>query len=650
MKIFIILPIIWSLLVLGDNNNNNSNNIPISKSISVSNNGIIFQKLGKINFISAFHNLVISFNSESIVNSGNNIINIMKKSRSLVNKDDHYLKSYYIIMIEKIMKEFNKTFNKFKRYINNNNYNSIYSNKKLDNIIDEIENNNTSDSSDEINIINSYISKVNISNDNLSKINQALYRANLTMKALIAHYTVDGNILYNMSRELVMSYTLTSFDFCLRDFREEIGQLLYKLDSILTTSKTSILIITPEYFKKFLVRLQDELIELLYPPTDTFIPEYYSICNSAVKKRGNILFFIIKIPIKSSYKYDFYNIHYMSVPIINLPGWSRKLSNAQNKNYLAISADHSKYTIIDNLKDSCTSSSLTSSKICSSSQQIQKMSPSITQDSCLLSAYSSTIETTDCNFTYEYNKMADFTVIENFWIGSIFKEKEYITKRCEGVIMSSQIYIKRGIVKIPISNNCTYIGESFILPYSETKGNNKPLSSAVETVLSPIMINFPPYVISKLFLNNENRVKYLTSNDINTFKNLYEETVSLSSSFINSKINFIFFIIIFVYIIILTCSVIYYYCLRMSMLSRRKQQQQEEQPTPQSPGTNSNSCCNSDHQWQVKKENNFRQNPQYFCQMQSSSSQPLPSSPPPVPLPIYEDGDAYVDMQRIRIK
>ena len=656
-KILLII-IIIIIIIISSSSSSKTKNVYITQNTFISQNGIIFQKLGKVDFITVFHNLVISFNSTSIIDSGNNLFEIMNASKTLVNsEDDHYLKHYYKIMLQNIMIEFKATFDKYKRYINNTIYNNV---ENFDNIIQKIENNNNN-TSDEINIIDSYVSKLNINIGNLSKIEQAIYRAKLTYRVLAAHYTNNSHSLYNVSRETIMSFSLTSFEFCLRDFNEEIEQILYKLDSILTTNKNSILIITPYYFQKFLNTLQNNL-NLLYPATYKFIPKYYDICESVVRKKNNILYFIIKIPTKYKYEYDLFYMYYMSIPIINLPGWSRTVNNENKKNFLAISTDRLTYTILNNIKDSCISS-----KICNSNQQIQKTSSNINQDDeCLLLSYLDNKNEEDidtkCKFVYNNNnnndddKNAEFVIIDNFWIGSILKDNVRITKHCNDNQPSS-FNINKGIVKIPVSSNCTFDGSTFILPNSELKFNNKnnKNNNYIETLIYPIKVNFSNFIISKLFFNND--ITYLTSHDINNFKILYNE----KSSFINPKINFAFFIIIFVYILILTLLI---NCLKNLILRKLIYTPPPPPPPPPPPELESsynNEICNNNNNNNNREnnDNNYNQqqqwqhhNPQYYYKVLPPPLPPqLPLSQPPpqqvsASTPIYEDCDTYIDMQQ----
>ena len=581
--------------------NGYSKSILISNTTSISSHGIVFQNLGKIQYITAFHNLVISVNSELIMHNGDKLLEIIKECKNLVDSNEHYLKSFYMIMLNNIINEINAVFEKYKRYINSNSYKNIQTNINLDNIIHEIE---MHDNTNEINVINDYLSTLNISTDGNTKINKALNRANLTYRALFAHYKNESHSLHNVSTELVMSFSLTAFDFCLRDFREEIEDVLYKLDSILTTSKTSVSIITPEYLKKFLAVLQDRGIPTLYPSTSSFIPEYYSICNTIVKKSKDILYVIIQIPLGSSDMYDLYNIYYMSVPILNLPGWSRKLNNVKNKNYLAVSKDNIKYIFFNSLKESCISSSLISFQICSSSQQIQKSK----DFDCLISSFKSPDSVNinnECNFTYEYNKKVEFIIVDNFWIGSLYKG-ESLNKQCDNSAFSHSVNIEKGIVKIPVSKNCTYLGSNFILPKINKQSEFHHLSVNVTVILDPIAVQLPNQYILKLFMNKNNNLKYLTSHDIKIFNIISKRQ---RSSFVSPLTNFIIIIIIFTFVVLLICIFIYY--TYVCVLSKKKK------------------CKVS----RICQNEQYFSQPQYYAVSQSQTSPPPPLPPPPPPSP-----------------
>ena len=778
---------------------NCNENVFISKDAFINQYGVIFQNMGKINFISAHHHLVLSFDSFSIINYGNRLLQIVQDSEALVKNHTHYLQNYYSIMLANIMIEFKAKFNKYKRYIDNNEYSNNVGN--LDDIIESVQIHDDDDDKVKhgLHLINPYVSRVNISNGNMSRIRQALYRATLTFKAINAHYTVSNHSLYNVSRELVMSYSLTSFEFCLRDFNEEIEQILYKLDSILTTNKNSILIITPESFQKFLRVLGDHL-PLIYPPSDTFMPKYYSICQSAVKKKDNILYFVIKIPITSKQYYNLFGIKYVPVPIMNLPGWSRTLYfNKEEKTFLAISTDSTVYTILKNPKDSCISS-----KICNPYQHIQKVSTGLEGEDCLLLAYFNRSANDKCQYIFEFNQRSKFTIVENFWIGSILTNNSYISKSCSNQ-MQIMNNIERGIIKIPISKNCTFSGNYYILPYLETKkkmkqsmtipmrrrrrsvksgssskrrisirrsirrrGNNSrrrksnsirrrrrmimdndddnnnntittttttstptPITTNnniekkniikrsnsdnqmvvleegrdrvvnnnnnnnnIEMILYPIEIYFSNLIKSKLFSNTD--ITFLTSHDIKMFSILQrekeKESDASSLSFINPRINFIFFVIIFLYIIIVTFLLMSYLKISLRgsngdcnsrLIKVSQHQQEQEQPLKTSTsGEDLNQHYPTTHsspspQLCLRRYHRNNSPPRQYHSPPSFPPPPPPPSPPPPllsssshhyslpppptplllqqqssaaaplsPMPIYEECSIYLDMSK----
>ena len=601
----------------------------ITSNLSISENGVIFEKQGNIDFITASHNLVISLDSRSIIKAGNELLRIMNDSKEMVKNSDHYLKDYYLTTLSGLMKRFSDAVEKYENFINNTNYNDNFD---LDNILNEIDK-NRGDSTSEIDLINSYISNVNISYTNTSKIKNAISRANLIYKTLNAHYNEPLSQLANSSTELIMTFSISFFEFCVRDFNEEIKQLFYRLNSILTSGKNSIFIITPKYFMNVLQKLQNDL-HLIYPPTDKFISKYYSICSSSVRKKNQILYFIIKIPIKSAYKFQLFKVHYLSIPIGNLPGWTRGLNNAPDTNYFAISNDGGQYVTLQN---SCV---LSTSKICNSVQQIQRTSID-GENHCLLSAYLNQAyknNDNNCNFIYQYNDKSNFQIVESFWIGAILKNEMQINKVCLDDGQQYTFKVKRGIVQIPISNNCSYIGETFILPASEMRVN---VVADIKEILVPLNVNFSDLIISKLFAKDSG-LKYLTSHDINTFKILSKE--KRENSFMNSEVNLTFFISAVIYMIVVTGALIIY--LRLKII--RRTSNDNTLPTP--PSTPLLPPPPPPLLFEEKNQHSRQVlNQQYFCPQPPEAAVPFPRLPPP-PTPIYEEcrgEDAtYIDMQQ----
>ena len=264
----------------------------LSENVNIARYGVIFENMGKINLVTASHNLVITFDSNNILESANKILEFMQDSINLIQKQEkHVLNVHCIYILKNIINQFESKFKIFKKYIttfdeeinrnnidnsniknNDNDINNdndkttnIYLSQKFNDLIDKVDKLNVT------NFIDKYISKISITQRNMSKINKAIYRANITYRALLSHYENKTSYLYNITRETALFQSLSFFEFCLRDFNEEIEQLLYKLDSIITTSKTSVLVITPDKFMEILKEVQNK-VDLLYPPIDDFIP------------------------------------------------------------------------------------------------------------------------------------------------------------------------------------------------------------------------------------------------------------------------------------------------------------------------------------------------------------------------------------------
>ena len=95
-----------------------------------------------------------------------------------------------------------------------------------------------------------------------------------------------------------------------------------------------------------------------------------------------------------------------------------------------------------------------------------------------------------------------------------------------------------GILKIPISNNCTYSGRNFILPYFESSYFPKK-KELYEIILQPVEVKLSSIVTSFF-----KYMKYVTTHDIDILNSIENQKF-----LINSKINFILITIFFVLLI-----------------------------------------------------------------------------------------------------
>ena len=540
--------------------------LPTKAIKNIKNEGVIFQNLGKVNFITASHNLVITLDIENFENSIKELIKIMEANKDIINAETHYLSWHYFYLLNNVISQIKIKYHMFQRYIQT--FNNLSFQKKmsydnnekfLNDIIDTVDNN---DDSDEVTIINSYVSKVNIAKKNImTDIDKAIYRSNLTLTALNLHLYDNSSFLFNVPREIVLSQSINFCELSLRDFNEEIKQLLYKLDSILATSKTSILVITPEKFKKVLEKLQNN-VTLLYPPTQQFIPEYYTISKTIVKKKDNKLYFIIQIPIKSTYEYNLYKLHFLWIPLRNLQSWSRKI-NVEN-NYLAISEDGGQYSLFDKL-DFCVF--LKSSMICIPTREIKFSSRIYPDENCLLSLYNDEIHN-NCVFTYERDRKTEFIKVNSFWIGSILDDDEYIIQNCNSNDRK-KINMPKGIVTLSISNNhCTYSGNKFLLPNFEISSDNDKKPTQLEIVIEPIVVQFSSLIVSSLFLSN---LKHITTHDITFFQAIVNNNDDkYSNAIINSKTNFGLLIFICISFIVVGILLLIYFSKTLGETQKQK--------------------------------------------------------------------------------
>ena len=656
-----------------------------SPNLNVAQHGIIFEKMGKINLITAFHNLVISFNTAEVMKAAQRLNDIMRMSYDLVRKEKYYLNSYFSMLLENIIKKFNLAFNRFKKYIEASSY-QLNAQDQLENIIATVEfysqpdqrrstvleeeeeeegkeapeqatgDISIEDDSSPVKVLNQYVSLLNAKDSFsfLSKIAEAIYRANITFRVLEMHYLNQSHPLYyNVTRELVMSHSLSFFEFCVRDFSEEIERLLYLLDSILVTSKTSALLITPEYFKLVLRNLQNTW-SLLYPPTDLYLPQYYAVCRSVVQKKGDELYFVIQIPIKSTYDYELYHLHYIPLPISNLPSWSRKF-DFPRQNYLAVSSTGDEYTFLDNLATSCFS---LDNKICTASQPIRKRRFAPTPDNCLLSSFHHRGDLADedankCIFAYERNRDIEFIRIGNYWFGSILEEA-FITQKCPP--HSSRVYsFNRSVIMLPITGDCIYVSDRFTLPLAQpthnNNNNNNNNKENIKIILSPIRIDLPPLVITELFLNRE--IKRLTTWDINIF-----QASSESKTFINSSLNFSLLIFLLFYIVIITCVVSRKWLKtpqktiipiprvkfqRGQRGQRGQQQQQQQQKQQQQQQQQQQYCQPPSQQLQQHQHHQLPPTPSSTLFLSSLSQGPSPSPQPPLGLQAQAQVQAHFE-------
>ena len=654
-------------------------------SITLKDNGVMFKKLGKVNFVTSCHNLVITYDVQTnFINPIDTLITTIKESKTIVENDSdyYYLKDDYVYQVNTVIDKLDniKTiFQKFVRAFPDTPYHTIPSETtdgfvssptkgEIANIIETINNNNTTTttaSQFEGKMINRLISNIEINYENMTNIKNAIERANITHLAIYNHYKNNKSQMRNVSRDVVLSTSLSMFDSSLRDVKEDFEEFNYQIDSTVITRKTSVFIISPNTLLNIMHKLQHFQISLLYPALEQYIPEYYTISRTIIERRDNVFYFIIRIPIKSTYEYDIYKLYYFWIPISNVENWSRKIHfHDQEIKYLAIN-EHQHYITLNNLQ-SCIYKMI-SQLICVASKHFQKRNDGngkINEDNCILSIYndeSKEIQNKNCLFKYEFNRNTEFIKIDKDWIGSV-KKSENVKKICSNNI-NDNISIHKGIVRIPISNNCKYIGSTFMLPYFQWLIPNKDIN--ISQISHPITLkNVASHLIPFFTKNKES--KYLIAHDINNIKYMMENEYANKIS--TPKLNLGF--IVALGVIFFSTNIFYVLYINHSICEKKKKkkkndddnnlsvthqqhyQEEEEQQQQQQPHrhhhhhhhhhTNNNTCSSSSSSSSstiyINHENLSPSPPIIFPPLPPLPIQSSPPSPPvsSPTVPIYE--------------
>lgn len=322
--------------------------------------------------------------------------------------------------------------------------------------------------------LNKQVSTIRASSRHLDKVVKAVTKAQLAVEAITNHVKKIDKVMANLDTSFVTAESLQFLTSSVDAADTAVRRIMLELNEVRMQGKISSSLLPPSALKELLQSIQNYQVDLLYPPTDRYLPDYFQLCQAIVKLDGLRFFIIVRVPLRTDDVYDLFRLHPFSIPY-NASKWARRVSGLPS--YVAVRDDRKVSVVFDSL-DHC---AFTRDRyVCSP----QSHYLSTSQNTCPLALYRGESDVDDvCDFTYTYNEITEFVKVQDEWIGTSNKPQK-VEEVC--VNHTRSFTIPSGVCSIPIRANCKIIGEDFLLPPFGVQGTS---NLSLKVLTSPYMMD-----------------------------------------------------------------------------------------------------------------------------------------------------------------
>ena len=326
----------------------------------------------------------------------------------------------------------------------------------LDSLIDTV----NSNAAKEEGIINRVVSTMKITATHLRKVDLAVNKVNLAVKSMKNHFQKLDTNLAKLDSAFVLSEALTFFTASVDAVDRTVRQTLLDLQEIRLTGRISSSLLPPSTLQKILQDLLNHQLSLVFPPTLSYLPNYFEICSATVRMSELDFLIFVRVPLQIDSYYDLYRLRPFAISYENSK-WSRRVTDIPE--YLGIRADRKVAMAMNDLANCLPAGDR---YVCYPKSHFI----STTQPSCPLALFqeSESVESL-CNFQYAFDIQTEFVRISDRWVGT-----SHSAQKAEEVcpIRTESITIPPGLSSIPVKAGCKITTPDFVLPPFGLQGSS----------------------------------------------------------------------------------------------------------------------------------------------------------------------------------
>ena len=326
--------------------------------------------------------------------------------------------------------------------------------------LDSLVNLVNSNSKKEEGIINRAVSTMKITATHLHKVDLAVNKANLAVKSMKNHFQKLDSNLAKLDSAFVLSEALTFFTASVDAVDRTVRQTLLDLQEVRLTAKVSSSLFPPSRLQKILQDLLSHQLSLVFPPTISYLPNYFEILTATVRMSKLDFLIFVRVPLQTDTYYDLYRLRPFAVPYKDSK-WSRRVTDIPE--YLGIRADRKVAMAMRDLSNCLPTGNR---YLCYPKSHFI----STTQPSCPLALFQQNeLVESQCTFQYAYDIPTEFIRIFDRWVGT-----SHSAQKAEEVCSNytKTIMIPAGLSSIPVKAGCKIITTDFVLPPFGLQGSS----------------------------------------------------------------------------------------------------------------------------------------------------------------------------------
>ena len=326
--------------------------------------------------------------------------------------------------------------------------------------LDSLVNLVNSNSKKEEGIINRAVSTMKITATHLHKVDLAVNKANLAVKSMKNHFQKLDSNLAKLDSAFVLSEALTFFTASVDAVDRTVRQTLLDLQEVRLTAKVSSSLFPPSRLQKILQDLLSHQLSLVFPPTISYLPNYFEILTATVRMSKLDFLIFVRVPLQTDTYYDLYRLRPFAVPYKDSK-WSRRVTDIPE--YLGIRADRKVAMAMRDLSNCLPTGDR---YLCYPKSHFI----STTQPSCPLALFQQNeLVESQCTFQYAYDIPTEFIRIFDRWVGT-----SHSAQKAEEVCSNytKTIMIPAGLSSIPVKAGCKIITTDFVLPPFGLQGSS----------------------------------------------------------------------------------------------------------------------------------------------------------------------------------
>ena len=115
---------------------------------------------------------------------------------------------------------------------------------------------------------------------------KSVKKAQWAVEAITKHVHKIDRVLAELDTSFITAESLQFLTSSVNAADTAVRRIMLELNEVRMQGKISSALFPPSALKELLQSIQNFQVDLLYPPTDTYLPDYFHLCQAVVKLDG----------------------------------------------------------------------------------------------------------------------------------------------------------------------------------------------------------------------------------------------------------------------------------------------------------------------------------------------------------------------------